>query len=102
MELHLRWAEKFEVVREYPTFSLSTERFPELELEIQKVLDAPHPAARQEALDDLEYKMHHTEERGETIMEIVGPRDHFADAKISPTTDEEGFLKIADMVEEEE
>jgi hypothetical protein len=100
MKLKLHWSEKFEVVTEYPQFTLDAEEFPELELEIQQVWAAPDKGTQEKALADLEYKMHHTEKRGETIMQIVGPWNDFDKAQVSSLTEEEGFLKMSAAEEE--
>ncbi len=98
MKLHLQWVEKFEMVREYPSFTLSTEQYPELELEIQKVYDAEEPAQRGEALADLEYKMNHSTHQGETIIDLVNPWDQYDQADVYTISGEdEGFLKISDV-----
>ena len=76
MKLRLHWSEKYEMVREYPSFELDSERFPELELEMMKVCNAPTLKDRNIALSDLEYKMHQVQpEGGETIFEMFGPHD---------------------------
>ena len=74
MKLRLHWAEKFEVVREYPSFEIDSKEYPELELEMLKVHSAPTADERNIALADLEYKMRHTTtERGEVIFSMVEP-----------------------------
>ncbi len=74
MKLRLHWAEKFEVVREYPSFEIDSEEFPELELEMMKVYNASTASERDIALADLEHKMRHTTtERGEVIFSMVEP-----------------------------
>ena len=40
MKLKLHWAEKYEVVREFPSFVLDSKKFPELELEMLQVYNA--------------------------------------------------------------
>ena len=76
MKLKLHWQEKYEVVREFPSFELCTEKYPELELEILDVYNARTAEEQARALDGLEYKMHQTQpEGGETIFEMVGPYD---------------------------
>ncbi len=94
MKIRLCWQEKFEVAREYPGFILDTQKFPELELEIQNIYEAQDQEARNNALDDLEYKMNHTEQRGETIMEIVGPWNEYDKSSVFPISDGEGTLKV--------
>ena len=77
MKLRLHWAEKYEVVREFPSFELDSEQFPELELEMLQVHNAGSAPERQLALDALEYKMHQTQpEGGETVFDMLGPYDH--------------------------
>ena len=76
MKLRLHWAEKYEVIREYPSFEISSEEFPELELEMLQVHNAGSLQDRNSALANLEYKMHQTEGRaGETVFEMFGPHD---------------------------
>ena len=92
MKLKLHWAEKYEVVREFPSFVLDSKKFPELELEMLQVYNAGSLDERDSALDQLEYKMHHTEtgERGETIFQMVGPyeKDKY-DQSVVHTLDDE-------------
>ncbi len=77
MKLRIHLAEKYEVVREYPSFELDSEQFPELELEMLQVHNAGSLTQRSQALDALEYKMHQVQpEGGETIFEMLGPYDH--------------------------
>jgi len=74
MKLRLHWSEKYEVVREFPTFEIDSQEYPELELEMVKVHNAPTAGDRNIALADLEYKMRHTPtERGEVIFSMVEP-----------------------------
>ena len=84
MKIHLQWSEKFEVTRNFPVFELDSQEFPQLELEIQRIHEAARdPQELEKALDNLEYKMHHTHVagsmenestgRGETIMDLVSP-----------------------------
>jgi len=96
MKLRLHWAEKYEVIREYPSFELDSEQFPELELEMLQVYNAGSSTERSVALNSLEYKMHHTTpaERGETIFQIVGPYNGFDEAQTYPLTEEEGGLLL--------
>ena len=53
MKLRLHWAEKYEVVREFPSFELDSEHFPELELEMLQVHNAGSAPERMQALDAL-------------------------------------------------
>ena len=73
MKLRLHWAERYEVVREFPSFELDSEEFPELELEMLQVYSAASPQERNIALAELEEKMHQTTSQGETIFSMVGP-----------------------------
>ena len=74
MKLRLHLAERYEVVREYPSFEIDSEEFPELELEMMKVYSASTAYERDIALADLEHKMRHTTtERGEVIFSMVEP-----------------------------
>jgi hypothetical protein len=96
MKLRLHWAEKYEMVREYPTFELDSERFPELELEITDIYRARTAIEQDHALNALEYKMQHTPgtERGETIFQIVGPCDSYKDSHVYPISDEVGSFQL--------
>ena len=74
MKLRLHWSEKYEVVREFPTFEIDSQKYPELELEMLKVYNASTTEERNIALADLEYKMRHTTtDRGEVIFSMVEP-----------------------------
>ncbi len=74
MKLRLHWAERYEVVREFPTFELDSKEYPELELEMLQVHNAGSLQDRNIALADLEYKLRHTPtERGEAIFSMVEP-----------------------------
>jgi hypothetical protein len=98
MKLRLHWAEKYEVVREYPSFEIDSKEVPELELEMLQVYSAESPAEQASALDALEYKMHQTQiDGGESIFEMFGPHDHskFEESKIYSVSDEIGSLVIA-------
>ncbi len=76
MKLRLHWAEKYVTTRVYPSFEIDSEQFPELELEMLQVHNAGSLEQRVQALDALEYKMHHTQPKGgETIFEMFGPHD---------------------------
>tara|TARA_R100001443_G_scaffold99912_1_gene107135 strand:- start:4223 stop:4534 length:312 start_codon:yes stop_codon:yes gene_type:complete len=76
MKLRLHWAEKYEVVREYPSFELDSEEFPELELEMLQVHNAQNTRTRDIALANLEYKMHQIyPEGGENVFQMFGPHD---------------------------
>ena len=103
MKLRLHWAEKYEVVREFPSFEIDSTDFPELELEMLQVYNAGSAPERTQALDALEYKMHQTQpEGGETIFEMFGPYDHdkFEQSKVYSITDEVGSLVLTEMEEE--
>lgn len=95
MKLRLRWAEKYEVVREYPSFEVSSEDFPELELEMLQVYNASNITERSKALDALEYKMHQVQpEGGETIFELLGPYDDYDKSEVFTISDEIGSFKL--------
>jgi len=98
MKLRLHWAEKYEMVREYPSFELDSTQFPELELEMMEVYRAESANQQQQALEALEYKMHHTRPapRGETIFEMVGPYNSFEDANVYPITEQEGSFQVSE------
>lgn len=96
MELRLHWSERSEMVREYPSFTITSEKYPELELELEQVYRAQSEHEQREALDNLEYKMHHTQtgERGETIFEMVGPYNSYDESVVYPTTEDAGSFRI--------
>ena len=99
MKLRLHWAEKYEVVREFPSFELDSEKFPELELEMLQVHSAGSLDERVNALGALEYKMHQTQTAGgETIFEMVGPYDHdkFEHSKVYSISDEIGSFAVTE------
>ena len=90
MKLRLHWAEKYEVVRAYPSFELDSEEFPELELEMMKVYNASTASERDIALADLEHKMRHTTtERGEVIFSMVEPFVCASDQAVVHTLNDE-------------
>ena len=97
MKLRLHWAEKYEVVREYPSFEVNTDDFPELELEMLQVYNAGSSEERDRALDALEYKMHQVQpEGGETIFELLGPYDNHDQSEVIMISDEIGSFKITE------
>ena len=102
MKLRLHWAERYEVLRKFPTFELDSQEYPELELEMLQVHNAGSLQDRNSALEDLEYKMRHTTtERGEAIFSMVEP--YICDSKhaeVHTIGDEDGgFFQVT---EEEE
>tara|TARA_A100001515_G_scaffold144630_1_gene149313 strand:- start:4092 stop:4400 length:309 start_codon:yes stop_codon:yes gene_type:complete len=102
MKLRVHWAEKYEVVREFPSFVLDSNDFPELEMEMLQVHSAGSANERNQALDALEYKMHQVQpEGGETIFEMFGPYDHdkFEMSEVHMVGEEIGSLVLT---EEEE
>ena len=102
MKLRVHWAEKYEVVREFPSFVLDSNDFPELEMEMLQVHTAGSANERNQALDALEYKMHQVQpEGGETIFEMFGPYDHdkFEMSEVHMVGEEIGSLVLT---EEEE
>ena len=99
MKLKIHWAEKYEVVREYPSFILDSEEFPELELEMLQVYNAGSAPERAQALDALEYKMHQTQpEGGETVFDMLGPYNHdkFEMSQVHTVGDEIGSLVLTE------
>jgi hypothetical protein len=107
MKLKLHWAEKFNVVRTYPSFELDSEQFPELELEMLQVYNAGSLGERVQALGHLESKMQHTEcaERGETIFSLVAPQegDDFTTEFLTPEAgDDIGSLLVSELISAEE
>ena len=102
MKLRVNWAEKYEVIREFPSFVLDSNDFPELEMEMLQVHSAGSANERNQALDALEYKMHQVQpEGGETIFEMFGPYDHdkFEMSEVHMVGEEIGSLVLT---EEEE
>jgi hypothetical protein len=99
MKLRLHWTEKYEVLRQFPTFELDSKEYPELELEMLQVHSAGSLQDRNSALEDLEYKMRHTNtNRGEAIFSMVEPyisdREH---AVIHTIGDEDcGFFQLTE------
>jgi|TARA_R110000824_G_scaffold270323_4_gene458752 hypothetical protein len=88
------------MVREFPSFELNSEEFPELELEMLQVYNAGSLNERQNALDALEHKMHHTQpanqpRRGETIFQLVAP-DKYVQSKVYTVGDEDtGYFQVS-------
>tara|TARA_R100000008_G_C3524889_1_gene136042 strand:- start:273 stop:623 length:351 start_codon:yes stop_codon:yes gene_type:complete len=86
MKLKLYGLEVYEVAKKYPEFTLDSEKFPELELEMEAVAEADRMGDRvatQYALEELYIKMYDTEVKGSwgdenhglDIMSLVGPFD---------------------------
>ena len=98
MKLRLHWSERSEVIREYPSFTITSEQYPELELELADVYRARTEQEQRKALDNLEYKMHHTQvgERGETIFEMVGPYNSYNDSVVYPIVEPAGSFRITE------
>ena len=99
MKLRVNWAEKYEVIREFPSFVLDSEQFPELELEMIQVYNAGSAPERAQALDALEYKMHQSQpEGGETIFEMFGPydQDKFKQSRVHTVSDEVGSFALTE------
>ena len=99
MKLRLHWAERYEVLRQFPTFELDSKEYPELELEMLQVHSAGSLTERNIALEDLEYKMRHTTtDRGEVIFSMVEP--YIADtnhAVVHAIGDEDcGFFQLTE------
>jgi hypothetical protein len=99
MKLRLHWAERYEVLRQFPTFELDSKEYPELELEMLQVHSAGSLTERNIALEDLEYKMRHTTtDRGEAIFSMVEP--YIADtnhAVVHAIGDEDcGFFQLTE------
>ena len=89
MRLKLHWAQRFEMVREFPAFELDSSEFPELELEMLQVYNARTDTEQQGALGELEYKMQHSTmgERGETIFKMIGAADLEGPSHTYPISD---------------
>ena len=100
MKLRVNWVEKYEVVREFPSFELDSTDFPELELEMLQVYNAGSAPERTQALDalfdtypnsgEVNYKVtdvadvlskirNHYQQRKARIYEIDGVSVEFAD-----------------------
>jgi len=101
MELRLHWSERSEMVREYPSFTITSEQYPELELELEQVYRARNEHEQREALGNLEYKMHHTQtgERGETIFEMVGPYNSYDESVVYTITEDAGSFRVTEEKE---
>ena len=98
MKLKLHWAQRYETIREYPPFELDSDNYPELEMEMLDVHNARSLEEQKQALDTLEYKMHHTKsgERGETIFEMIGPWKDFSNSHTYDSVEDEGFLSLTE------
>ena len=95
MKLKLHWTERYETVREFPPFELDSEQFPELEMQMLAVHNAGSLGQQQEALQQLEYGMNNVvTERGETIMQMVGPWKEVEKSSTYQSVADEGFLKL--------
>jgi|TARA_R110000851_G_scaffold200220_3_gene351377 hypothetical protein len=102
MKLKLHWAQRYETIREYPPFELDSNNYPELEMEMLDVYNAGSLEQQKQALDSLEYKMHHTTsgERGETIFEMIGPWEDFSNSQTYDSVEDEGFLSLTEVGDE--
>jgi hypothetical protein len=69
MKLRLHWSEKYEMVREYPSFELDSQEFPEIELELLQVYNAGSAGEREQAMGDLEHKMRMTPAWGDDLSD---------------------------------
>jgi len=101
MKLKLHWTEKYEVVREFPSFVLDSQKFPELEMEMLQVYNAGSLDERESALGQLEYKMHQTTtgQRGETIFQMIGPyeKEKYDQSVVHTLNDEDcGFFSLTE------
>jgi hypothetical protein len=97
MKLKLHWAERFETIREYPSFELNSDEHPELEMEMLAVHSAGSLDHRRQALQQLEYSMNHTTtERGETIMQMFGPWEEKDKSQAYRSLEDEGFLMLSE------
>jgi hypothetical protein len=99
MKLRLHWTEQYKTIREYPSFELDSDEYPELELEMLHVHNARNTEERQRALGDLEYKMHHTDNpRGETIFSMVQPLLGDREQAVVHTVGDEdpGFFRVTE------
>ena len=88
MKIRLHWSEKYEMVREYPSFELDSQ-----------VYNAGSAPEREQALGGLEYKMRMTEvhDRGETIFQMFGPASGpLEDSHLYPASAEVGGLYITE------
>jgi len=115
MKLKLYGVKNYEVLKKFPQFELDTERYPELELEIEAVVDAYKR-------DDSEYgdlgapletlieKMWCTEvdinngsfdNEAQSIMESIGPFDDFENTDDEHKT-KQAFFKIASVADDDE
>jgi len=88
MKLKLYGVELYEVAKQYPPFVLDSKEYPELELEMQAVVEANYDGDREEtknALEELYIKMYDTKIKGSfgvddtyqsDIMSVVAPFDN--------------------------
>ena len=98
MKLRLHWSEKYEMVREYPSFELDSQEFPEIELELLQVYNAGSAGEREQAMGDLEHKMRMTpaHQRGETIFQMVGPSDSLEDSHAYQASHDSGGFYVTE------
>jgi len=86
MKLKLYGMEVYEVAKKYPAFTLDSQEYPELELEMQAVAEADYMGSREataNALEELYIKMYDTPTKGSfgddsyttDIMTMVAPFD---------------------------
>jgi|TARA_R110000822_G_scaffold9219_1_gene35942 hypothetical protein len=98
MKLHLCWTEKYEVIRRYPPVEISSQKFPELELELLDVYNSHTSEEQSTAIEKLQYKMRHTKTggRGETIFEMVEPysSDLYKESVVYPDNNDTGTFKM--------
>ena len=85
MKIKLYGVEKAEVVKKYNPFTLDSQEFPQLELEISKVIEASAEGSTlktESALEDLYIKMYDTQAKGSfadgteyttDLMSVVDP-----------------------------
>jgi len=96
MKLRLHWTEKYEMIRKYPSFELDSEKYPELELEMIQVQNAGSLGQQKEALHNLENKMNKANQRGETIMSLLGPWENEEATQAYRSVLDEGFLALTE------
>jgi len=98
MKLRLHWSEKYEMVREFPSFELDSQEFPEIELELLQVYNAGSAPEREQAMGDLEHKMRMTpaHQRGETIFQMIGPSNSLEGAHTYQVSPESGGFYVTE------
>jgi hypothetical protein len=115
MKLKLYGVKNYEVLKKFPQFELDTKRYPELELEIEAVVDAYKRDDSKYGdvgapLETLVEKMWNTEvdisngsfdSETQSIMDCIDPFDDFENTSDEHKT-KQTFFKIASVVDDDE